>query len=303
MLTGGRTGNRLPALLGTCFDLQPVRGTSAALDEPTNGCERGSCSSSRETRLPGVTLSSPCIGVKGRVRQFFFASKQNAEAKVGARRKVPLWTRTGALHGKQHLWRDTAWAMSEENVEVVRAQIDAYNRRDYDAALALLDEEVVWHVPEVAALDAPTSGIVQGRARVAEQFARWLEAFARWLEAWETHAFQVTDALSQGDDVFIAGLQLGRGRHSGLDIRGSDFPRVHRPRPEDRRHAGIPRASRGPRSRRAVGVGVFWRVRPGSLCHCVRQKRRSEIFRVRFRRRTRRSRCDRLAALVTRGTR
>ena len=106
--------------------------------------------------------------------------------------------------------------MSEENVEVVRAQIDAYNRGDYDAALALLDEEVEWHVPEVAALDAPASGLVQGRTRVAEQFARWLEA-------WESHAFQVTDALSQGDDVFIAGLQVGRGRHSGLDIRVPTF--------------------------------------------------------------------------------
>ena len=106
--------------------------------------------------------------------------------------------------------------MSEGNVELVRAQIDAYNRGDYDAALALLDEEVEWHVPEVAALDAPASGIVQGRARVAEQFARWLEA-------WETHAFQVTDALSQGDDVFIAGLQVGRGRHSGLDLRVPTF--------------------------------------------------------------------------------
>ena len=106
--------------------------------------------------------------------------------------------------------------MSEEKVEVVRAQIDAYNRGDYDAALALLDEEVEWHVPEVAALDAPASGIVQGRARVAEQFARWFEA-------WETHTFQVTDAISQGDDVFIAGLQVGRGRHSGLDIRVPTF--------------------------------------------------------------------------------
>ena len=102
--------------------------------------------------------------------------------------------------------------MSEENVEVVRAQIDAYNRGDYDAALALLDDDVEWHVPEVAALDAPASGVVRGRARVAEQFARWFEA-------WEIHAFQVTDARGKGEDVFIAGLQLGRGRHSGLDVR------------------------------------------------------------------------------------
>jgi hypothetical protein len=54
--------------------------------------------------------------------------------------------------------RDTAGAMSEENVEIVRAQIDAYNRGDYDAALGALDEEVEWQVPGVAALDAPGVG-------------------------------------------------------------------------------------------------------------------------------------------------
>jgi ketosteroid isomerase-like protein len=106
--------------------------------------------------------------------------------------------------------------MSEENVEVVRAQIDAYNRGDYEAALAVLDKEVEWHVPDVAALDAPASGVIRGRARVAEQFTRWLEA-------WESHAFQVTDARGQGADVFIAGLQVGRGRHSGLDTRVPTF--------------------------------------------------------------------------------
>jgi ketosteroid isomerase-like protein len=106
--------------------------------------------------------------------------------------------------------------MSQENVEIVQEQIDAYNRGDYEAALAPLDEEVEWHVPHVAALDAPASGVVRGRAQVAEQFARWLEA-------WETHAFQVTEALGQGENVFIAGLQVGRGRHSGLDVRVPTF--------------------------------------------------------------------------------
>ena len=106
--------------------------------------------------------------------------------------------------------------MSQENVEIVCGQIEAFNRGDYDAALAILDEEVEWHVPDVAALDAPASGVLRGRARVAEQFARWFEA-------WEAHAFQVTDALGHGEDVFIAGLQIGRGRHSGLDVRVPTF--------------------------------------------------------------------------------
>ena len=57
--------------------------------------------------------------------------------------------------------------MSQENVEIVRGQIAAFNRGDYDAALAALDEEVEWHVPDVAALDAPASGVVRGRAQVS----------------------------------------------------------------------------------------------------------------------------------------
>ena len=69
--------------------------------------------------------------------------------------------------------------MSQENVEIVRANIDAFNRGDYDEALAVLDQDVEWHVPDVAALDAPASGMVRGRERVAEVFARWLGAWDR----------------------------------------------------------------------------------------------------------------------------
>jgi ketosteroid isomerase-like protein len=93
----------------------------------------------------------------------------------------------------------------------VRGQIDAFNRGDYEAALAVLDEDVEWRVPDVAALDAPASGVVRGRERVAE-------TFARWLEAWNPFAFQITDVLGQGEEVFVAGLQVGRGRHSGVDV-------------------------------------------------------------------------------------
>ena len=39
-------------------------------------------------------------------------------------------------------WRDTAWAMSEENVEKVRAGFAAHNRGDLDAWLELYDPEV-----------------------------------------------------------------------------------------------------------------------------------------------------------------
>ena len=112
--------------------------------------------------------------------------------------------------------RDTAWARSEENVEIVRGAIDAFNRGDYEAALAVLDEDVEWHVPDVAALDAPASGAVRGREGVSK-------VFGRWLGAWEPFSFEMTEILGHGEQVFLAGLQRGRGRHSGVDVSVPTF--------------------------------------------------------------------------------
>ena len=42
-------------------------------------------------------------------------------------------------------WRDTAQAMSQENVETVRRAYEAWNADDLDAFLAELDPEVEWH--------------------------------------------------------------------------------------------------------------------------------------------------------------
>ena len=46
--------------------------------------------------------------------------------------------------------RDTAWAMSEENVEIVRRGVDAWNRRDIEALTALGD-------PEAEYVNSPTA--------------------------------------------------------------------------------------------------------------------------------------------------
>jgi ketosteroid isomerase-like protein len=142
--------------------------------------------------------------------------------------------------------------MSEENVEIVRKGVDAFNRGDYEEALAVLDQDVEWHVPDVAALDAPASGMVRGRKRVAE-------VFARWLGAWDPFSFEVTEILGHGEQVFLAGLQVGRGRHSGLDV---SVPTFHVCTLRDRRivvDADVPRQSRRPRCRRAVGVALWTR--------------------------------------------
>ena len=43
--------------------------------------------------------------------------------------------------------RDTAWAMPEENVEIVRSIYEAFNRRDWDAAFRDLAPDVKYTLP------------------------------------------------------------------------------------------------------------------------------------------------------------
>jgi ketosteroid isomerase-like protein len=107
--------------------------------------------------------------------------------------------------------------MSQENVEVVRGQIEAFNRGDFSAAIEALDEDVEWQVPYVAALDAPASGLLRGRREMAE-------TFSQWLEAWDSYAFEATEIRGgRGGNVFVAGIQAGRGRASGVDVTVQTF--------------------------------------------------------------------------------
>jgi hypothetical protein len=58
-----------------------------------------------------------------------------------------------ALANERHFAaaRDTARAMSQENVELTLLATDAFNRRDVDAGLALWDKKGVWY-PAIEAL-------------------------------------------------------------------------------------------------------------------------------------------------------
>jgi len=58
--------------------------------------------------------------------------------------------------------------MSAQNVEVVRGMIDAFNRGDFEASLAYLDEDVEWHDPP----DVPGAGVHRGAEEVRRWFAR-----------------------------------------------------------------------------------------------------------------------------------
>jgi uncharacterized protein len=104
---------------------------------------------------------------------------------------------------------DTAWAMSEENVEVVRRALEAWGRGDREAVVDLLDPAVEWSMPP----NLPDAGTYRGRGEVVGR----LEEF---LEAWDDLAVTVEELVDAGDRVVALVRYSGRGRESGIEIAG-----------------------------------------------------------------------------------
>jgi ketosteroid isomerase-like protein len=98
--------------------------------------------------------------------------------------------------------------MSERNVAIARSAIEAFNRGDVDALLALAAPDVEVYAPP----DSPNPGRYVGY----EGYLRWSE---QWLEAWETFTLDVIDIEAVGDRHVVAVVrQNGRGRLSGLAL-------------------------------------------------------------------------------------
>src|SRR6476659_7171582 len=95
--------------------------------------------------------------------------------------------------------------MSEENVELARKAIDAFNRGDVDAWLGFLSPDVVWEpLPLVGFRD-----VYRGRAEARQ----WLEQLP---EVGEAH-LEIEQITPLHDDAVLKELiAIGRGRGSGL---------------------------------------------------------------------------------------
>jgi ketosteroid isomerase-like protein len=97
--------------------------------------------------------------------------------------------------------------MSERNVDLVRAGIDAFNRRDFDAALAALRDEVTWErFLSRAEADTP---VVRGKEELRAVWASQVEAVDLRVEPEEF--------IPAGDDkVIVPSRMVAHG--SGSDI-------------------------------------------------------------------------------------
>jgi ketosteroid isomerase-like protein len=92
------------------------------------------------------------------------------------------------------LSRDTAWAMSEENVEIVRRGYDAFDRRDLEALGEIISDDFELDISSHPIPDFPNTGV--GRDHLFRFFATYLSGFSEY-------EITVTELL-QADDVVVA---------------------------------------------------------------------------------------------------
>jgi hypothetical protein len=90
--------------------------------------------------------------------------------------------------------------MSQENVEIVRAQIDAYNRGDFEAVARTFHPDI-----EIVGGLAPVRGVAAAR--------EWLEP-----DAFEDQRIEPLDFRVNGNKVLVRQRFTGRGAGSGMEL-------------------------------------------------------------------------------------
>jgi ketosteroid isomerase-like protein len=106
--------------------------------------------------------------------------------------------------------RDTAEAMSQENMETVRRSWEAWGNGDLDRLFALWDPEIVWDLTHFS--EWPES-----RYDGHDGMKRFL---TEWLEVWEDYEVGL-DEIHLAPDGRIVSLawQRGKGKQSGLEMK------------------------------------------------------------------------------------
>ena len=101
--------------------------------------------------------------------------------------------------------------MSEENVERVYMAIDAINRRDLDALLALTDEQVE-SVSRIVAIEGGLHG--------HEGVRKWWES---WFQAFPDLIGEVVEVRDLGSLLLTTVRLIGHGRASDLPVQDEVF--------------------------------------------------------------------------------
>ena len=106
--------------------------------------------------------------------------------------------------------------MSQENVELIRATIGAFNRNDLDAAVEAMHPEIEWQTLDVM----PDRGTYRGHAGVRSFWQMWVDTF----QGLQLH---LEACVPLGEDQVIATLRVsGEGTGSGAGVESPAFFQV-----------------------------------------------------------------------------
>jgi ketosteroid isomerase-like protein len=83
--------------------------------------------------------------------------------------------------------------MSQQNVEMVRRGLDAWNRRDWEAGLADLDPDIVWR----------TSGVVPDLETSYRGHDGVMEFWRAWTDSWDHISVDTEELVDLGDHVLV----------------------------------------------------------------------------------------------------
>ena len=102
---------------------------------------------------------------------------------------------------------DTAQAMSQESVEIVRQGFAAFERGDVSGMLDGFADDLVTYRAH------PDRAIYRGKEGFLAATADWTEGFSEW----SAIAEEFTDA---GEQVLVRVRQIARGESSGVPVEG-----------------------------------------------------------------------------------
>jgi ketosteroid isomerase-like protein len=93
--------------------------------------------------------------------------------------------------------RDTAGAMSEENLEITRRAYEAFSRRDFEALVAIWDPDIEWH----QFTQFPDRGVYRGVEEVCDRFLK-----TQLVEQFGDFRIDIEELVDAGDHVVMIGF-------------------------------------------------------------------------------------------------
>jgi ketosteroid isomerase-like protein len=97
--------------------------------------------------------------------------------------------------------------MPQENVELVRGAYEGFNRRDFDAALAIGHDSITWRT-----LFSVETAVLRGKQEIRAAWERQIEALDVRIDLLELTSLDETRVLG-------VGTWSGRGMDSGAPVR------------------------------------------------------------------------------------